>query len=125
MEAIVKIERREFERVKLVGAAYAAIGPDYSRMGHIMNISQGGVAFSYIYHRDMPELSGETKILISDNVEALEEMPFIAILDTGAYIADPHSSVVIRHIRGRFGDLSPAQMEALMNFQKEKTSLNF
>lgn len=115
------IERRVFERFKVTGPAYAAVGSKLDRMGHIINISRSGVAFSYIKHSSDPPWLGETRIQISDNIESLCDMPFISISDTSGDVADPHSSVEIRYHRGRFGPLTHEQLDALIGFLEEKT----
>ena len=115
------LEKRKFERYRVNGLAYAAIGPDFSRMGHIINISRSGLCFSYIQQADAPPYEKETYIQISDNVETLCEMPFVTISDTIGDLADPHSSVKIRHHRGCFGKLSRDQLASLAGFLGEKT----
>ena len=77
------VERRVFERFKVSGPAYAALGPELDRMGHIINISRSGLAFSYIKHASDTPILGETRIQISDNADILCDMPFISISDTG------------------------------------------
>lgn len=122
MDTTNKTERRVFERYKVKGPAYAAIGPDYERMGHIINISRSGVAFSYIHHDHTPIDIGETHIKISDNQSVVCcDIPFISISDVGGDVADPHSSVEIRQHRGCFGILSREQLNSLIGFLEEKT----
>lgn len=117
----IKEERRKFERYAVEGPAYAAIGPDFGQMGHIMNISRSGVAFSYIKHRERSIIDGETMIQISDNHKTLGNFPFISISDTGGDLADPFSSVEVRYHRGRFGRLSREQRLILLSFLEMKT----
>jgi hypothetical protein len=116
------LERRRNERYKVNGPAYAAIGPDFCRMGHIINISRSGLAFSYIHKSGLPELEMETRIQISDNNETLCEIPFISVSDTDGDLADPHSSVEIRLHRGCFGKLNRHELESLIEFLGNKTS---
>lgn len=118
----IKQERRKFERYTVETPAYAAIGPDFGRMGHIINISRSGVAFTYIKHRERSIIEGETLIQISDNHETLGDFPFISISDTGCDLADPFSSVEVRYHRGRFGRLSPEQRQRLLSFLEMKTT---
>jgi hypothetical protein len=113
-------ERRRFERYTVAGPAYAAVGPDFRRMGHIMNISRSGVAFTYINHRNHSDLEGETMIQLSDNEKTLGDFPFITISDTGEDSADPYSSVEVRCHRGRFGSLTRDQQDIIRSFIRSK-----
>lgn len=114
-------ERRTFERFRVNSSAYAAIGPDFQRHGHIINISRGGVSFSYIQEPGMPGMNGTSSIVLSDSSETLEPLPFFSVDDTGGDMADPHSSVVLRYHRGRFGQLNRLQIEGLIRFLEKKT----
>ncbi|MBU1171903.1 MAG: PilZ domain-containing protein [Proteobacteria bacterium] len=116
-----RLDRRFFERFKVLGPAYAAIGPGFERMGHIINISRSGIAFNYIQHAGTPAILGESFIQISDNFQVISVMPFISILDDSGDLPDPHSSVEIRCHRGRFGPLSRNQLDTLIGFLEEKT----
>lgn len=118
----IKQDRRKFERYAVESPAYAAVGPDFGRMGHIINISRSGVAFTYIKHRERSIIEGETLIQISDNYETIGDFPFICVSDTGCDLADPFSSVEVRYHRGRFGDLSPEQKRRLLSFLEMKTT---
>lgn len=119
----IKKDRRKHERFAVEAPAYAAIGPDFGRMGHIINISRSGLAFTYIKHRDRSIIEVETMIQISDNRETIGDFPFISISDTGGDLADPYSSVEVRYHRGRFGRLSPEQRQILMAFLEMKTAI--
>jgi hypothetical protein len=118
----IKQERRKYERYAVEGPAYAAIGPDFGRMGHIVNISRSGLAFTYIKHRDRSIIEVETMIQISDNQETVGDFPFISISDKGGDLADPFSSVEVRYHRGRFGRLSREQKQILLAFLEMKTA---
>jgi hypothetical protein len=115
------LEKRKFERYRVSGPAYAAIGPGFSRMGHIVNISRNGVAFTYIQQSGTPPLETQTVIQISDNNGTLCTLPFHTVSDTNGDLADPHSSVEIRCHRGHFGKLTREQLNTLIHFLENKT----
>ena len=117
-------ERRLFERFDVKSPAYAAVGPEFERIGRIINISRSGLAFSYIKHQDNLLTKRETRIQLSDSRGTFCVVPFITISDTGADIVDPYSSVELRYHRGRFGKLSMRQLDALVDFLKSKTLFN-
>ncbi|GAB6097242.1 hypothetical protein JCM14469_34960 [Desulfatiferula olefinivorans] len=121
MNTPVQSERRQFKRFRVDGPAYAAVGPELACMGHIINISRGGVAFSYVRHTGRPTNIGETLIRLSDNQTSLCDMPFVSISDQAADPVDPFSSVEIRLHRGCFGTLSREQLDDLIVFLEEKT----
>lgn len=119
---LVRQERRKHERFTIEGPVYAAVGPEFQWMGHIVNISRSGVAFTYVKHRDGAPVKGETHIQLSDNDEPLGVFPFISVSDTGGDVADPYSSVEVRYHRGRFGSLNAQQKTKLMSFIEMKAA---
>ncbi|MFZ5572606.1 MAG: PilZ domain-containing protein [Thermodesulfobacteriota bacterium] len=61
------IERRKYKRYRMQNGVFAVLGPQSSRMGQIIDISNGGVAF---YHKDThakPEQNDELSILMDNN----------------------------------------------------------
>ncbi len=120
---LVRQERRKHERYTIEGPVYAAVGPEFQWMGHIVNISRSGVAFTYVKQKDGAPVQGETHIQLSDNDDALGVFPFISISDTGGDMADPYSSVEIRYHRGRFGRLDAQQKTKLMSLIAMKAAV--
>jgi len=42
------LERRKFQRLNMQGKAFAALQPDYSKLGRIIDISREGFSFRYL-----------------------------------------------------------------------------
>lgn len=120
-ETLLK-ERRKFERYYVEGTAYAALGPDFDHMGHIVNISLNGLAFSYVDDVDGHLELNRTTVQLRDNQQVLCSLPFESISDTDGDLPDPYSSVEIRYHRGRFGRLTQEQTRLLKAFLKKRTA---
>lgn len=120
-ETLVK-ERRKFERYFVEGTAYASLGPDFNHMGHIVDISLNGLAFSYVDDVDGQLELGRTTVQLKDNQRVLCSLPFESISDTDGDLPDPYSSVEIRYHRGRFGRLTRKQARLLKAFLKKRTA---
>ncbi len=117
-------ERRKYERYFTEGTTYAAIGPDFRHLGHVVNISRSGLAFSYIDHPDiLPDLDNKI-IQLRDNHRIFCDLPFISISDTIEEKIDAYSSVDTRIHRGRFGRLSREQKSILLSFLKMRTAFS-
>ena len=115
-------ERRKFERFFVEGTAYAALGPDFNHMGHIVDISLNGLAFSYVDDVDRQLELSRTTVQLRDNHQVLCALPFESISDTDGDLPDPYSSVEIRYHRGRFGRLTREQTRLLKAFLKKRTA---
>ncbi len=115
-------ERRKSERFFVEGVAYAALGPDFNLMGHIVNISLKGLAFYYIDVGGGLGLN-RTTVQLRDSRQIICTLPFESISDTDGDVADPYSSVEIRYHRGRFVKLSREQTRDLRAFLEKRTAL--
>lgn len=120
-ETLLK-ERRKFERYYVEGTTYAVLGPDFNHMGHIVNISLNGLAFSYVDDVDGRLELRRTTVQLRDNQQVLCALPFESISDTDGDLPDPFSSVEIRYHRGRFGRLTQEQARLLKAFLKKRTA---
>lgn len=63
----MKSERRQSVRHRVVDDAYAALGNTYSKVGKIINISIGGLAFDYITGESNTKEAEILDIFLSNN----------------------------------------------------------
>ena len=115
-------ERRAYPRYKVRDGAYAALSPDSTIMGQIMNISRGGLCFRYIVHREQVFESVATHIFVGDNGFYLEKMPYRIVEDEPIGSTSSFSSIVMRQRRIQFSDLSPNQLAQLDYFLFNRTT---
>lgn len=114
-------ERRSNPRFKVKDGAYAALSPDSTIMGQIVNISKGGLCFRYIVHSEQAYESIATHIFVGDNGFYLEKMPYRTIEDALVESSSSFSSIVMRQRRVAFSDLSPNQRAQLDYFLLNRT----
>lgn len=122
-------ERRRYTRYKVREGAYAALSPDSTKMGQIVDISRGGLCFRYIVQNDGFDENKETHVFVGDEGIYLEKMPNRVVEDTpvdsgdlpGAILMGSKGMRMIRQRRLCFGDLTGNQMAQLEYFIMNRT----
>jgi hypothetical protein len=140
-----KTERRKHKRFSTRKAAFAVIGPEKAyldeikkmsmgeiacavyksnpvKMGQIIDMSRGGLAFSYIAGKKLAGKAVAVDILSAGNKFFLEKILFKTIMDVDAgedFEIDP---IQLKHQRIQFVDLSPDQKEKLEYFLSHCTT---
>ena len=115
-------ERRTYPRFKVKDGAYAALTPDSTIMGQIVDISRGGLCFRYIVHREQAFESIATHIFVGDNGFYLEKMPYKIVEDEQFDNGSSFSSIAMRQRRIQFFDLTPNQLAQLDYFLLNRTT---
>lgn len=116
------LERRIYPRYAVREGAYAALSPDSTIMGQIVNISKGGLCFRYIEHREQAFESVATHIFVGDNGFYLEKMPYKIVEDEQLDHGSSFSSIAMRQRRVQFSDLTPNQLAQLDYFLLNRTT---
>lgn len=120
------VERRKNKRYKANEGAYAAISPHSSKLGQIIDISMGGLAFKYIdthNEGDSAESSvPEESIFLSSMGYYVGDLPFETVSDYEITNAPSFSSMKIRKRHIRFTDLSFKQLFDLDYYLKHNIS---
>ena len=134
-----KIERRKHQRFPTRKGTFAVIGPDRAyldkmpkmsmgqiacavyranpaKLGQIIDISQGGVAFSYIDQKDRAGNSYEMDILSAGNKFYLENVFFKTIMDVDAADESAFSPIKLKRQRIQFVNLNADQKKKLKHF---------
>ena len=119
------VERRKNKRYKAIEGAYAAISPNSHKLGQIIDISMGGLAFKYIdtssddtENKELPE---ET-IFLSSMGYYVGDLPFKTISDYEVTNAPSFSSMKVRKRHVQFTDLSFKQLFDLDYYLRNNVS---
>ena len=103
------VEKRKYNRFKTRENIYVALVNDSTRVGQIMNISPGGLAFSYIGESVQIVDWYKMDIFLGRSRFYLKEIPFKIISDFSIENKNPFSTVLMRQCRGQFGPLTQEQ----------------
>jgi len=119
------IERRKNRRFKAVEGAYAAISPNSHKLGQILDISMGGLAFKYIdtsNGENKKEQSPEETIFLSSMGYYVGDLPFQTVADYEVTNAPSFSSMKVRKRHVQFTDLSFKQLFDLDYYLKNNVA---
>ena len=116
-----QVERRKHTRFPVTKDTFVALRPHYCEIGQAVNISIGGLAFTYMVNGKPPEQPIELDIFSVDRTFFLKEVPFRTISDV-ARDGIPFSSVKTRRMHLQFGDLTPDQKAQLESFIQNHTN---
>ena len=111
-----RIEKRKFTRFKAEQGTYVAFGTGSSLVGRLLNISGGGMAFSYIAGDAQVAGCLCVDIFLSANRFYLKSLPFKAVSDVLVAVECPFSTVLMKQCGGKFCDLNPVQQSQLEYF---------
>ncbi|MGA8178757.1 MAG: PilZ domain-containing protein [Desulfobacterales bacterium] len=113
------IERRSHERYQVQQGIYALLKNGASKLGQIINISSGGLAFMYINHEKQIGEPVEVDIFISGNGYFLKGIPCKKISDIHVDNFVPFSTFEMRQQGVQFGEMSHGQADQLDAFIKQ------
>jgi hypothetical protein len=119
------VERRKDKRFQAEDGAAAVFRrpwPRSTRLGQIIDISKGGLAFRYIAGEEQSHGSSELEILWGDCSVRLDKMPFGTISDFETATEVPLNSIEMRRSSVQFGELTSEQMSQLEYFIRNHTT---
>ena len=105
-------ERRTHERLKAKSGTCSVESKIESKAGEIIDISMGGLAFSYVDRGDWSDESFDQGMLFGENDLCLEDLPLKIISDC----AINSGLSIIRRCGVKFGELTPKQISQLEYF---------
>jgi hypothetical protein len=115
--ARVQAERRRHKRYQVPLGAFVGLGPYFGKVGRILDLSMGGLAFRYM-GTDEPNGSSYLDIFLIDNDFYLRKLRFFTVTDRAMGTEVPTSATLRR--RGvQFGRLTQRQRNALEQFIEE------
>jgi hypothetical protein len=121
----VEDERRKFQRLLAQNTAFAVLRPDFTRVGRIKDISEGGLAFEYIAsYQGQKQHSSEMDIFLSEGSFHISRIPSRVMHDVK--IAEEYQTVSdrieTRRCGVQFGALTQEQAAQLNFFLNNHTS---
>jgi len=114
------VERRRHRRFHVQEGALAILGPHPSKIGQVIDIGRGGLAFSYIAGEEPPTELTIVSIMLADKSFYLSRMPFQIVSDQEAG-RSPFSSLRMGRCGGRFGELTDPETSQLEYFIQNHT----
>ena len=109
-------EQRKHKRFRPQDGTYAVLRGPREKLGQVINISQGGLAFRYIDIGERPKRSFELDSSIEENGFILDRLSFETVSDFSASREFPFSSTPIRRRGGEFMALNENQISDLEYF---------
>jgi len=110
-------ERRVYKRYNASDGAFAAISPNSFKLGQILNISRGGLAFQYIETSRSNTYNIEEKnVFLSSKGYYVRSIPFKIVTDRPIPNDTPCSTIMMRQCSIEFGEMSFDQKINLDNY---------
>jgi len=116
------VERRQLRRYKVMQGAFAAMMPLSNKLGQIVDLGKGGLAFHYIHVDDGSNDGYELDIFVSNKEFYLPKLPVKNVSDVLVPNKIPNNPIVIRRHGVQFQELTPEQSSELDAFIQRYTT---
>ncbi len=116
------VEQRKQTRFLVREGAFAVLRDNMSKLGQIIDIAKGGLAFRYLAIGNPTNGSFRLDIFLAENGFYLGNLPFKIISDIEIDHEIPFSSLTVRRLGVQFGDLSDKQTSQLKYFIHNHTT---
>ncbi len=124
-----KNERRRHRRYRAREGVYAAVSPNARKLGQIVDISIGGLAFKYVAGGNDPREKsrgngGRNTLFLSSMGYYVGDIPFETVADYPVNIgpASKLNTVEIRKMHVKFADMNFKQMFDLDYYIRQNTT---
>lgn len=109
-------ENRRFKRFQAPQNAFALLrGPD-GKLGQIIDISRGGLAFRYVANGGQTSKSVQLDIFLANNGFRLEKVSFRTVSDFEIIKQGPFNSLIMRRCGVQFDELNQNHASRLKYF---------
>ena len=115
-------ERRKYTRFRAKDGALIELRSYRGKLGEIIDIGKGGLAFRYIDIGERPKGSFEVDIFLKETGFRLEKVPAKTVSDFKTNKYFPYSSTKTRRQGVQFGELTRNQISKLEHFIKNYTT---
>lgn len=115
------VERRRHKRFQAQEGAFAVARPEFTKLGQIMDISRGGLAFRYVVTGSQGNGAIEVDIFKAGDGFYLENIPIKTIWDLRVPKKLSNGSLPMRRCGMQFGELTPNQISQLEYFIQNHT----
>jgi len=112
------VELRKHKRFKVKEGALAFFNPNPTILGSIIDVSKSGLAFSYMKTDSEIDLTPEIKLDILMSIDGfyLDHLPFDAVADIMLPAQYAFSTIIMKRLSVKFGQLSKEQEKQLDYF---------
>lgn len=110
------IERRENRRFQVPKDAFVALRPHYLKLGQIVDVGMGGLAFRYLAGEGLVNSSDELDIFLAGRSFYLYQIPFKTVSDLKIEEAPPLGSMKMKRTGIQFGEMTAHQRDQLEYF---------
>lgn len=115
------VERRKNERFRLEDGALAVVGNPSAKVGQIIDVGMGGLAFRYIADEALPCESSQLDILLADDPSHLYGLRCEIVYDVETTNVIPFTSLAERRRGVKFGELTQSQRLQLEHLIRNHT----
>ncbi|MBW2172098.1 MAG: PilZ domain-containing protein [Deltaproteobacteria bacterium] len=115
------IERREDKRFHAPTGAFAVLGPNGTKVGRVIDISLGGLAFRHVDKEEPLNELNEIDVFMVDDDFHVNKIPFETVSDCEIMNGGPLALVTTRQSGLRFGELTSNQRSLLEYFIQNHT----
>jgi len=105
------VERRKHTRFQVPKSAFVGFGPYDAKVGQIIDVSTGGLAFRYVGTEEPS--NGELSIFLAERDFYVGQIPFKTISDFEIAGKTPSTSMPLRRSGVQFGQLTDHQTSQL------------
>ena len=116
------VERRQLRRYKVKQGAFAAMMPVSNKLGQIVDLGKGGLAFLYIHIDNGNNEGAELDIFVSNKEFYLPKLPVRQVSDVLVPNKIPNNPIVIRRRGVQFKELTSEQTSELDAFIQRYTT---
>jgi len=114
-------ERRRHKRFQAQEGAFAVVRPESTKLGQIIDISQGGLAFRYTVTGARANGAFEVDIFLAGDGFCLEKIPIKTVSDLKVPKKFSNGSLPMRRCGVQFGELTDNQIAQLEYFIQNHT----
>ena len=114
-------ERRGSKRFYVSIGAFAVLGPNAAKVGRVVDISMGGLAFRHVDKEEPLSGLNELDVFMIDDDFHVNKIPFEAVSDYEIKNEGTLSFMKSRQSGLRFGKLTPGQQSLLEYFIENHT----
>ena len=114
------VEQRRHRRFRVRDGAFVLLGPDSTKLGRVVDICEGGLAFNHMARARPSADLFELDLFLIDEDFYVSEIPFLSVWDIKVH-ENPFSSVTLRRCGIQFGQLNATQQSDIDYFIENHT----
>jgi hypothetical protein len=116
------VEQRKNSRLQVTRDALVGLGPDFVRLGQVIDVSMDGLAFRCFGSQEPSKGASELDIFLAGRAFYMRSIPFKTVWDFEMADEVWSGSVTVRRYGVRFGQLTSNQTSLLNYFIENYTT---